>query len=111
MPFIPFAAAAGSALGTSAAVGGAVIAGGTALAANSVISGQQQAKAAKKASADAAAQNAAAIQNMKDAQAKASTVASDSVKRRLATMSQTVYTSPLGVTEQAATAKKTLLGA
>lgn len=60
MPIIPFAAAAGAALGTSAAVGGTVIAG-SALAAGLGIAGAvnsaSQASAAKKA--QEAAQNQA----------------------------------------------------
>lgn len=56
MPIIPFAAAAGAALGTSAAVGGTIIAG-TALAAGLGVAGAvqsaSQAKALKKAQAAA----------------------------------------------------------
>lgn len=52
MPIVPFAAAAGAALGTSAAVGGTIVAG-TALAAglgvSQLVSQAQQAKAAKSA--------------------------------------------------------------
>lgn len=50
MPIIPFAAAAGAALGTSAAVGGTIIAGtalATGLAVSQVVSQSAQAKALK----------------------------------------------------------------
>ena len=88
-----------------------IIAGATVAAtASSISSGQQQAKASKQAAADAQAQNAAAIQSVKDAQSSASTKASDSIKRRVASASQSIYTSPLGLTGQAETSKKVLLG-
>jgi len=110
MPFVPFAATVGTALGTSAAVGGAVVAGTVAKVGMDIAAGQQAKKAAKKASQDVSTQNAAAIQNLKDSQANASTQAQAAIDARRRAASQTIFTSPLGVTQQASVAKKQLLG-
>lgn len=89
---------------TAIAVAGAASAGAT------IYSGQRAATASEKASKAAQAQNAAAIQSVKDAQSSASSNAADSIKRRSQSMSQTIYTSPLGLSNQATTARKVLLG-
>ena len=93
-------------LATAAIVGGLATAGAT------VYSAQSQANATKKAANAASAQNAAAIQNAKDAQSAASTQAQNAItsKARAVGASQSIYTSPLGLTTQASTVKKTLLG-
>ena len=82
------------------------------LAAKSFIDSGKQAKAAKNAASNAAAQNAAAIQSIKDSQNAASTNAKNQIDARSRARSgaQSIFTSPLGITTQANTAKKTLLG-
>lgn len=115
MPFIPFAAAAGAALGTSAAVGGAAVLAGGFLAAKTatdIINSGKQAKAAKNAANDAANRNAAAIQSVKDAQSSASNNAQSALEAKLRARagSQSVYTNPLGISGTADVAKKQLLG-
>lgn len=79
----------------------------------SISQGNRQAGAAKNASQAVEQQNSKAIQDVKDAQASASTQAQSALdaKRRASNVTQSVYTSPLGITTQAETAKKTLLGA
>lgn len=67
----------------------------------------------KKVDAQIAAQEkqtAAAIQTVKDSQAAAPSKAVENVRRKTSAFSQTIYTSPLGLSGQAATAKKILLG-
>lgn len=76
----------------------------------SVSAANSQKKSAKGAAEEAARQNNAAIQSVKDAQGIASSQATESIRRRTNAMSQTVYTSPLGLGTQASTAKKALLG-
>jgi uncharacterized membrane protein (DUF106 family) len=73
---------------------------------------QAPAKAANKQAEEAARRNAAAIQEVKDAQSSASTNAQESLmnRKRAMSRSQTIYTSPLGISGQATTARKTLLG-
>lgn len=115
MPFLPFAATVGAALGGSATLGGLAIAGAGATAAGTISSGVQaskQAKSANSAANDALLKNAAAVQSVKDAQTNASTQAQSALDTRRRSMagSQTIFTSPLGLTQQATTAKKTLLG-
>lgn len=58
----------------------------------------------------AQAENRAAIQSVKDAQTTSSTNAAESIRKRVGSMSQTIYTSPLGIGGQASVARKTLLG-
>ncbi len=54
--------------------------------------------------------DAAATQALKDAKDTASNQASNKLKQKAGNYSQTVYTSPLGLTGQASTSKKVLLG-
>lgn len=112
MPFIPFAAAAGAALGTSATVGGLAVAAGAGFAVKSFMDSSKQAKQANQAAEDAARQNAAAIQGVKDSQSAASNNAQNQLiaRARARSGSQTVFTNPLGISGQADTAKKKLLG-
>lgn len=84
--------------------------GAIAGAASTIYSGIQQQKQAKKAASDASAQNTAAIQNVKDAQANASNQAQAILKKRAISATQTVYSSPLGISGQASTSKKMLTG-
>jgi hypothetical protein len=86
---------------------GAAAVGATAF---NVVSQQKQAKEAKKDAAAAAAQNAAAIKQVKDAQKTSGEQAQQIIARRRSAATQTIYTSPLGVSTEAATAKKVLLG-
>ena len=74
---------------------------------------QSAATMSKNAANDAAQAQAQAIANLQNAQNTASTQAQNALdaKRRAATSSQDVFTSPLGLTTQAATSKKVLLGA
>ncbi len=95
-PLIPALAATATA--------GAVIAG------PSVYNTISATNAAKKAANQASDANAAAIKNLQDAQSTASNQAMASVSKRRSQYSQTVYTSPMGLNEQATTAKKLLLG-
>lgn len=76
----------------------------------SIYNSQQGIKASKNAANDAAAQNAAAIQSAKDAQDNAGTKAAAAVRQRVSGASQTVYTSPLGLSGDASVVRKTLLG-
>lgn len=112
MPFIPFAATVGTALGGSATLGGLAIATAAGSIAQGVTSTQSQANAAKKAANAAAANNAAAISQAQDSVNAAGANASAAMKKRNQAMarSKSIYTSPLGITTQAQTAKKTLLG-
>jgi hypothetical protein len=68
---------------------------------------------AKNAIENTNAANAKAISDAKMAQETAATQAQASVtdKKRAIARSRSVYTSPLGLSDQATTAKKTLLGA
>ena len=70
------------------------------------------AEASKQAAEAAASTQAQAIAKLQTAQNTASTQAQAALtaKRQAAAMSSDVFTSPLGLTTQAATAKKTLLG-
>lgn len=68
------------------------------------------AKDANKAADEAKKANDAAIQNVKDAQAGASNQAQKALKARSSAGTQTVFTSPLGITQQANTSRKVLLG-
>lgn len=89
---IPFALAAGAGLGLQA---------------------NQQAHAvtaAKNATRDAQKANIDAIASVKAAQDTASTQAAESIRRKTSNMSQTVFTSPLGLPTSADVARKTLLG-
>lgn len=98
---MPFLAPLAPILMAGAAIAGAV---------HTISSSNKQAKEAKNAASDAAAKNAAAIQDVKDSQANASTVAQKQLLARRRAGTQTTFTSPLGVGDQASTAKKTLLG-
>lgn len=88
---------------------GISIAGGIAA---QTVSSVQQADQTKKAAATAAAQQAAALASLTTAQNTASTQAQNALtlKRQAAASSQDIFTSPLGLPQQATTAKKTLLG-
>ena len=86
---------------------GAAAAAGTGM---SISATHQQKKAAKSAAAGAEKANNEAIAQVKAAQNTASTQAVESIRKRTSAMSQTVYTSPLGLSGQAEIAKKTLLG-
>jgi len=111
--FIPFAATVGSAMGTSAAVGGAVVAAGTAMVGSAIanpIMARKAGKAAGKAADDVRDRSDREAVALKNAQASASSQASQAVRKRAASRTQTVFTSPLGLSGQAATAKKRLLG-
>lgn len=110
MPFIPFAASVGAALGTSAGIGGAVVAGTALKVGMDIVGANKQAKASKNAANDASVVNTAAIQTVKDAQGSASNNAQATILARKRTASQSVYTSPLGLSDTASTAKKSLLG-
>ena len=77
------------------------------------ISANKQVKEQKKEAANITQQNAAAIQSVKDAQVNAPIKAQDTlnIKRRaISGSSQSIFTSPLGLSGQASIAKKTLLG-
>lgn len=76
----------------------------------SIKSSIDQRKDAKRAIGDMQAQNQAATQSLKDAQGEASGKAQSLLKRRTSSISQTIYTSPLGLSGMASTARKTLLG-
>lgn len=120
MAFIPaIGAAILGTTGTAAATGFAATAVGAAAVGTTAYMGYQaltgpakQAKAANKAAEEASRQNAAAIQGVKDAQSNASNAAQAQLQARARARSgsQTVYTSPLGISGQADTAKKKLLG-
>ncbi len=91
---VPFVVAAASAAGAGA----------------SIYQGQKQATASKKAAGAAEAQNKEAIAQVKASQESASTKAVETIKRRTASLSQTVFTSPLGLPDTASLARKTLTG-
>ena len=116
---MPFLAPIGIALGftgAAAAVAGTVATGlavagvgeGIALGINSA----SQASQAKKASEAAANQQASATAALQTAQDTASTQAQGALtaKRQAAAASTDIFTSPLGLTTQASTARKTLTG-
>lgn len=113
MPFAALAGPVGLAATASGMSGGAVLGLGLATAAATGYMAAQNKKvqkSANNAANDAQIANQAAIQNVKDAQGNASAQAASTIAARRRTQSQTVYTSPLGVTEQASVAKKSLLG-
>lgn len=87
-------------VGTAAAAG----------AGTSIYQGQKQVSESKKAASAASEQNAVAIKNVQAAQVEASTKAVESVRRRTSQMTQTNFTSPIGISTQAATSRKVLLG-
>lgn len=113
MGWVPFAATVGGWLGGSAALGGTAIVA-TAATAASAINSASAANSAKKSAKGAAEQaqrdNDAAIAKVKAAQATASNRASGAIARRKRNTSQSIFTSPLGLSTQAETAKKALLG-
>ena len=78
----------------------------------SIVQGQQQASQAKKAANQSAQQQAAALAQLKAGQEAAATQAQNALnaKRAAAASSTDIYTSPLGLTTQANTAKKMLTG-
>ena len=88
----------------------AMVVAGAASAGATVYSGQKAATASKKASNAAMSQNNEAIAQLKASQDTASTKATESIRRRTSAMSQTVFTSPLGLPDQAMVARKTLTG-
>ena len=90
-------------IGATAAVGSAAV---------GITEGVSQANQAKKATEAAAQQQAAANAALTTAQDTASSQAQAalSAKRAAASSSQDVYTSPLGLSTQATTARKSLLG-
>lgn len=88
-----------------------IIAGaGAAFAAKTVIDAKKQVKETQKQAAQVQQQNAAAIKQAKDSTAGASDKASDIIRAKRATATQTVFTSPLGIGGQANVARKQLLG-
>lgn len=105
MPIIPFAAAAGAALGTSAAVGGTIVAG-TALAAglavSSAVSSAAQAKALKRAQADSITPDAS--QTVGDPTKNTTAQANNLGRAAL------ISTSPSGVLGSDPTGRRKLLG-
>jgi negative regulator of sigma E activity len=115
MPFVPFAATVGTWLGASAAAGGAAIAGVTAAVAGGVystVSSAAQAEQEKKSQQEAldfqAQQVAAAEAKVKGAEALASQTAADKLKKQRLSQTQTILSSPLGITENANVTKTTL---
>lgn len=90
---------------TAAIIGASAIATGA-----SVYQGQKQATASKKAAEAANSANNEAIAKVQAAQKTSSEQAVNTIKRRTASMSETIYTSPLGLTGQADVSRKTLLG-
>jgi hypothetical protein len=91
----------------------AIVSAATITAGVSINQGNQQQKAIKNAANDADQRNQKALADAKAAQDMASSQAQQQIRdRRLAIGgNRTIMTSPLGLTEQANTAKKTLLGA
>jgi len=88
-------------------------AGAAAIAAPAVvplITSKKEIKAAGKAADDVRDKADREAVALKNAQASASSQASQAVRKRAASRTQTVFTSPLGLSGQAATAKKRLLG-
>jgi hypothetical protein len=75
-------------------------------AADAAVASNQKAIASNKAEAKSAADNLALAQKTAASQAAAQITA----KKRARAGSRSVFTSPLGLAEQATTAKKTLLG-
>jgi len=128
MPFIPFALTVGTWLGSSAAVGGTVIvAAGTTLATAvaSVYGSSAQASAEKKAQTELIAsqekqqkdlisfqegQVTKAEEKAKSAEALATQIAVDKLRKQRLSQTQTILTSPLGVTDEAQTKLPTLFG-
>ena len=117
-PVMAALVAIGGALGapTAAAglVGGLAVAGtGAAIgmsanqSARAATAAQNQSRDAAKAAAE---NNAATLQAFKDSKNTASTNAVNAVRRRTIAASQSVFTSPLGITTEADTTRKTLLG-
>lgn len=88
----------------------AIALGAVGSAASNIIGSQKTASANKNAAQEATQQNNAAIQAAKDAQATSGDQAAAQVKARVSGASQTVYTSPLGLANDATTIKKNLLG-
>lgn len=78
----------------------------------SVYQGNKQEKQIKNQAADADARNQKALADAKAAQALSASQAQQQIKNRKMAMagSKTNMTGPLGIQEQATTAKKTLLG-
>lgn len=79
-------------------------------AAASIYSAVKTSKENKKAEAAVTAANDAEIKKVKDAQQQADDNAAAAIDKRKRAMSQTVFTSPLGISDQASVSRKTLLG-
>lgn len=107
MPIIPFAAAAGAALGTSAAVGGTIIAG-TALAGGLAVANSIQTAAANKAAAKAA--NAASNANPDLSQIVGDPTQNQTSNANNLGRAALISTSPSGVLGNDPTGRRKLLG-
>ena len=81
-----------------------------AVTAPAVISSNKAIKATEKAADDVRDRAVAEAASVKEAQQTASAQASESVRRRAALRTKTIYTSPLGVSGSASVARKRLLG-
>lgn len=120
MAFIPLALASiGSAIvplsapaWMGVAAGAAIVGGAGAMVGSQMSANNKAVKSSNAAAAEAQQRNQAAIAEVKSAQSNASTQAQASItaKRKAMARSQTVFTNPLGIADQASTAKKTLLG-
>lgn len=77
-----------------------------------VYSGEKQKNTIKKAQANQEAKDADALKAAQTAQETAESQAKEQIKERKRRManSQTIFTSPLGLADQAKTARKTILG-
>ena len=95
-----------------AALAAVAIAGTAASVGTSMYSSNKATKASNNAARDASAANAKAIADAKAAKDTAASQAAGALtqRKRSIARSQSVFTSPLGVTDQASTIRKTLLG-
>jgi hypothetical protein len=89
-----------------------MVGGGAAMVGSAMSANNKAVKSANSAQEEAQQRNAAAIQEVSQAQSNASSQAQASIRAKKSAMarSQTVFTNPLGIADQANTAKKQLLG-
>lgn len=92
----------------AAIVVGAVVGGG--LGAWAASNQHQESKSLKSAAEDAQNQAKQLEAEAKQAEVDAAEKSKEDARKRLASMTQTIYTSPLGITEEATVSKPTIMG-
>ncbi len=101
--------ASGVGVGLASAVGAGAVGLG-AYGASKFLSSMTPKQQPSYAGSTAQSRNTAAVDELQAAQNTASTQAAELVRRRRRSGTQTTFTNPLGISDQATVAKKTLLG-